>query len=370
MRLVVDARSLAGERGVTRYAGALLEAMARGFPGDEWILFVPGRGEIPALSALGALANVAVRRHPLPGRVLFGAAALTERPRLDRLAGGAPDVLWAPAVAPLALTPGVPLVLTVHDLSFELRPQDFTAYERAWHRLARPRALAARAARVIVPAPPTRDLLTARWGLDPARVRVVPEGVHPPSPGGPADLERALATIGLRPGRYLLAVGALEPRKAPLLLQRAYARARARGLDAELVYAGEGRLAAALGGPGVRVLGRVGDPELDALYAGALALVVPSLLEGFGLPLREALARGIPAVVSDLPEFGAELSGALLRVAPGDEGALARALEVIAQDRPLRARLAARARPAVAGLSWPAAGALTRAVLAEACGRP
>ena len=86
------------------------------------------------------------------------------------------------------------------------------------------------------------------------------------------------------------------------------------------MFAGEGRLAGQLAGtPGVELRGRVTDDELDALYRGALALVVPSLLEGYGLPLREALARGTPAVVSDLPVFGPELSPAVLRIPPGDE---------------------------------------------------
>jgi glycosyltransferase involved in cell wall biosynthesis len=361
----VDARALAGSRGVTRYAQALLESLAHEHPQDEWLLFVPGREELAGVEALRCHPNVSVRRHPLPGRALFGPAAIARRPRLDRLTGGSPDVVWAPTIAPMALSVGVPLVLTVQDLSFELRPQDFTPYERLWHRLARPRALARRARRVIVLAEPTRGQLIGRWGLPAAAVRVIPAGVRRPAqpPAPPGTLER----FGVRPGAYLLAVGALEPRKAPLLLARAFAQARRRGLGAELVFAGEGRLAGRLRAPGVRLLGRVSDSELDVLYAGALALVVPSLLEGYGLPLREALARGVPAIISDLPVFGEELSGAVLRVAPGDEAALARALLQIVGEDGLRRRLARASRAAVADVSWTAAARRTRSVLAEAC---
>jgi glycosyltransferase involved in cell wall biosynthesis len=184
---------------------------------------------------------------------------------------------------------------------------------------------------------------------------------QPPAPSG--TLER----LGVRPGAYLLAVGALEPRKAPLLLARAFAQARGRGLGAELVFAGEGRLAGRLRAPGVKLLGRVSDSELDVLYTGALALVVPSLLEGYGLPLREALARGVPAIISDLPVFGEELSGAVLRVAPGDEAALAQALLQIVGEAGLRRRLARASQAAVADVSWADAARRTRSVLAEAC---
>jgi glycosyltransferase involved in cell wall biosynthesis len=351
----VDARSLAGARGVTRYLRELLAALACVHPDDEWHLFTPGRGAVlPELPS-----NVVVRRHALSSRVLFGAAAVWGRPRLDRLLGGEVDVVWAPTVAPMALSPGVPLVLTIQDLSFELRPGDLTAYERAWHRLARPRALARRAARVIVLAAPTRDQLVDHWGLDGARIKVVAPGVTVPSPEPlPADAASP----------YFLSVGALEPRKAPDLLVRAFTAARRAGLTAGLVFAGEGRLAGALAADGVTVLGRVSDAELDALYRGALALVMPSLLEGYGLPVAEALARGTPAIISDLPVFGPELDGAVLRVAPGDEGSLTAALVRLEHEGGLRARLAAAAPGTVAGLSWDEAARGTRAVLAEAAG--
>jgi glycosyltransferase involved in cell wall biosynthesis len=350
----VDARGLAGGRGVTRYLRELVAALARAHPDDEWHLFLPGRGPV----LLDFPPNVGVHRHVLPGRVLFGAAAVCGRPRIDRLLGVSLDVVWAPTIAPMALSVSMPLVLTIQDLSFELRPGDFTPYERVWHRLARPRALARRAARVIVLAPPTRGQLVDRWGLDGGRIEVVAPGV---------SVAPAAAPPPVAPP-YLLAVGALEPRKAPDLLVRAFTTARAAGLAATLVFAGEGRLAGSLSGDGVSILGRVSDVELDALYRGALALVVPSLLEGYGLPVREALARGTPAVVSDLPVYGPDLDRAVLRVAPGDQAALTTALLRLEREAGLRAALAAAAAPAVAGLSWVQAARRTRAVLAEAAG--
>lgn len=359
MRVGVDARALAGHRGVTRYLRELLAALARVHPEDEWVAFAPGRGHVEVAR------GVTLRRHPLPGRVLFGAAALCGRPRLDRLLGRGIDVVWAPTIAPLVLSPEVPLVLTIQDLSFALRPGDFTAYERVWHRLARPRSLAHRAARVIVLAPPTRTELAERWGLDAARIAVVAPGVTVAA--GPHPTATPPSTPS--PAPYLLAVGALEPRKAPDLLVRAFGAARAQGLSAQLVFAGEGRLAGALHAEDVTVLGRVSDAELDVLYRGARALVMPSLLEGYGLPLREALARGTPAIVSDLPVFGSELDPALLRVPAGDEAALTAALLRLDREPGLHDRLAAAASATVAGLSWEEAARRTRAVLAQAVQR-
>ena len=376
----MDARALAGARGVTRYLREMLAALTRLHADDEWHVFLPGRGTV----LLDSAQNLMMHRHVLPGRVLFGAAAVSGRPRMDRLLGGDIDVVWAPTIAPMAVSPSVPLVLTIQDLSFELRPDDFTPYERVWHRLARPRALGRRAARVIVLAPPTRDQLVDRWGLDRRRSEVVAPGVSvrapaadPPSSAAPlaadppssaAALAADLPPAGPAAPPYLLAVGALEPRKAPDLLVRAFTAARAGGLQAQLVFAGEGRMAGALAADGVTVLGQVSDAELDALYRGALALVMPSLLEGYGLPVAEALARGTPVIVSDLPVFGPELDPAILRVPAGDEAALSAALLRLEREDGLRARLAAAAPATVTQLSWEEAARRTRAVLVEAAG--
>jgi glycosyltransferase involved in cell wall biosynthesis len=342
--------------------------MAQSYPLDQWLLFAPGREPLAEAHRLTAHANVQLHRHRLPGRALFGAAALAGVPRLDRLLGGRLDVLWAPAPAPLALSSTTALVLTVHDLSFEQRRHDFTPYERLWHSLARPRRLAERASAIIVDAGPTRDELLRRWGIDPGRVTVIHPGVsRPPAPVAESAIGELRRRRGL-PERFLLCVGALEPRKAPELLMRAHAAAREQGLDVDLVFAGAGRLAKRLGGPGVHVLGYVAPAELEELYVGALALVMPSFLEGYGLPPLEAIARGTPALVSDLAVYDDTLKDGALRVAVGDERALTDALIRISGDEPLRARLVASGRRAIGALSWEQAAARTYEVLKMARG--
>ena len=268
MKVGVDARALLAGRGVARFTRGLLAALADGHGDDEWVAFVPGRTPVAPVHP-----GVTLVRHRLGGRALFGAAAVARRPTLAGLLGGI-DVAWLPAPAPVA--PGARYVLTVHDRSWERRPQDFNAYERAWHRLARPRALARGAAAVTADSHAVAAELDAAWGV---RATVVSPGVDAPAPAAAPH-----------PGRYLLFVGARDPRKALDVATTAHQRARARGLDAELVVVGDG-------------LRRVDDAELAALYAGALAVVAPSYLEGFGLPPLEAAAHGTPAVVSDLPCF-------------------------------------------------------------------
>jgi glycosyltransferase involved in cell wall biosynthesis len=266
-------------------------------------------------------------------------------------------VVWLPHPVPVAVR-RTPYVLTLHDLSWVQRPADFTRYERLWHRAARPAALARGAARVVAVSAATRAAAVAQWKLDPEQVTVIRSGVSAPtsSSGGapPAGLAKG----------YLLCVGGLEPRKDPELLVEAHARARKEGLDAELVFVGEGRLAPRLAGrPGVRLLGVVDDDELDRLYRGALALVQPSRLEGYGLPPLEALARETPSIVADLEVYDETVGAAALRFPPGDAAALAAALTRVGAERE---RLLAAA-PQVP--SWRDAAVAFRAVLARATSR-
>ena len=203
----------------------------------------------------------------------------------------------------------------------------------------------------------TRDAVRARWGLD---AEVVAPGV---GEGAPLDQAGRSGGAPPLPERFLLAVGALEPRKDPELLVRAHALARSRGLDADLVFAGEGRLAPKLAGPGVHVLGHVAD--LRPLYERALALLMSSHLEGFGFPPLQAALHGTPSVLSDLPVFDETLGDAALR-APRDDAAWADAMLRIASDDALRRDLGERGRRAASRFSWDDAADRLHAILRAA----
>ncbi|MCD6726632.1 MAG: glycosyltransferase family 4 protein [Solirubrobacteraceae bacterium] len=365
MRVGVDARALGSGRGVGRHLEQALGALAVAHSRDDWRALVPGRDPLAVPAGVDAIRSV------VPSRLVHGAAALAGRPRLDALLDGV-DVVWMPAPAPVALSAGVPLVVTVHDRSFEARPADFTAYERLWHRIAAPRRLAARATLVLCVSETVREeLLDAGWPIDPGRLRVVRAGpgLAPESGAnagaGPTPPQGAPGSAS--PPRDLLYVGALEPRKGVDVLARAFALARSRGLRAGLRVVGAGRLASQVAGvDGVRLLGPLDDRGLDAEYRQALALVLPSRLEGFGLPPLEAALRGIPSVLSDLGVFAETLGGAALTVPVGDEDALADALLRIERDQALRERIAAAAGAAAAALTWERTAAGIHAALTEA----
>ena len=259
-----------------------------------------------------------------------------------------PDLLFVPSHAiPFAWT-GKALTV-VHDLGFERHPQAYSASERAYLQLTT-RWAAQRCPLLIAISESTKSDLVALYGLRPQRIRVVPLGGGEAARGPIAPVAR-LGELGLR-GTFVLQVGRIESRK-----NQAAALAAVERLDGvTLAVAGPERdepLAARLrASPRCRVLGRVDQPTLELLYKHAGAVVVPSLYEGFGLPVLEAMARGkavVAAATSSLPEVGGD---AALYADPADPEALAKALAQALGDKALRARLARAARSRASQFSW------------------
>jgi glycosyltransferase involved in cell wall biosynthesis len=197
-----------------------------------------------------------------------------------------------------------------------------------------------------------------RYGVDEAKIRVIPNA--PSLPIGDAPVREDGAP-------YLLAIGDLRPKKNLRRLVEAHARLRAEGLEHRLVLAGadSGEGAALRDAPGVQLTGYLGDAELDALLRGADALVHPSLYEGFGLVLVEAMARGVPVLAARataLPETGGD---AAEYFDPLDAADLAAAIRRVVDDARRREDLVRRGRERAAALSWAQTGALTAAVYEE-----
>jgi glycosyltransferase involved in cell wall biosynthesis len=247
---------------------------------------------------------------------------------LPRRARGA-DVLHSPTFRG-PLHPRVPTVLTVHDLAVLRYPDAFPAWHGLYGRAGLRRTLAAADA-VVAVSQFTKDDVVARAGIPAERVRVVPNGVDEVfEPAGP----RA-------PGDYALAVATLEPRKN---LARVVQAARAAGVELRVV--------GAPGWGGVDVPGWVGevpDSELAALYRGARCLVYPSLYEGFGLPVAEAMACGTPVVTSRGSAMEEVAGGAAVLVDPLDVASIANGIVRASAERDaLAARGVSRARE----LTW------------------
>src|SRR5260370_18063020 len=276
-----------------------------------------------------------------------------------------PDLLFVPAHAIAFGWPGESLAV-VHDLAFERHPEAYSLPERSYLRLTT-RWAVLRCPLVIVPSESTRADLMELYGVAPDRVRVVPHGGGEEVVGDVAPPSR-LAELGLD-GPFVLQVGRIETRK-----NQAAALAAVERLDGvTLAIAGperDGALAARLRASShCRVLGRVDRPTLELLYQKARAVVVPSLYEGFGLPVLEAIARGpvvVPARTSSPPEVGGD---AVLYVDdPNDPAALGQALETASGARTVRTLLVTSAKARAAQFTWDRSAAGVANVVRELVG--
>ena len=323
--------------------------------GDVEVVGVAGRHRRPA--TVGFAPSVAVRALPLAGPLLYESWLRLGWPRAEAATGDV-DVVHATSIIPAATRR--PLVVTVHDLAFLHEPAHFTrrgvdVFTRSMKVIKR------RAARVICVSQATMDDCLEH-GFDAERLRCVPNGVHTVAVA-PGDVAAARARHGID-GDYLLFVGTIEPRKNLARLIEAHAALGER--VPQLIVAGAagwGDAPANAHGARVRFLGFVPEVDLAALYSGATAVCYPSIREGFGLPIVEAMAHGTPVVTSAGGATEEVAGGAAVLVDPRDVASIANGvLRAIEQ----RDALSSRSRERAARLTWRRAAELTREVYREA----
>lgn len=365
--VAVDLRALVPAlTGIGVYTRSLLLSLAgRGGMRYVGMAHRPPRGA-EELQAAG----VAVEHEPAPLGVLWQQLRL---PR--RLSRGDVDLLWSPLITIPVRCP-VPAVATVHDLTALLMPELHT-WKVRWSLLPFLRPSFERARRLVTISKSTADDLAFHFPQCAEKIRVVYPGIDPElRPGLPAEIAETREELGAPEG-YILYVGTLEPRKNVALLLDAWEGLRADDPSLlPLVLAGPygwgserlARRIEALAPLGVRSLGRVERGRLVRLFQAARVFVYPSVYEGFGLPPAEAMACGVPVVVSNTSSLPEVVGNAGLKVEPGDVGALAAAIHALLDDPGRAAALAARGLERTALFRWDRAAREMEEVFFEAVG--
>lgn len=327
---------ISGRTGIARYVnqiGAAVEGC-----GVELRKFAIGRSSFPAPAD--------TRHLPIPARLVERWWQSVPWPGVERLVGGANVVH---ATGPLLPATRCPLVITVHDVAAmrypELHPSRHVQQQRAAvHALQR-------AAVILAVSRTTADDLV-HLGIASERIVVAPLGLTPLPEPMPAPAGEPAA------GSYLLTVGETAPRKGYGVVLEALALV---DHDVDLVMAGPPaddeqrlRLLAAELGVARRLtrLGAVTDSTLSGLYRGAVALCFPSVAEGFGLPVLEAMAAGAPVLVSDIPATRELAGDAAVYVSRSSKEAWAQAIDAIVSDAGLRNRHAEAGRRRAAEFTW------------------
>lgn len=365
MLIGIDAsRAVTAQRtGTETYSLHLIRALLNLGSGHRFRLYTNGRASLSSPDA-----EVEIRSIPFPRlwTHLRLSAEMALRP---------PDVLFVPAhVIPL-IHPAASVV-TVHDLGYLHYPESHRAWDRRYLDWST-RWSARQAAAVLVDSTATgRDLVQA-YGISPAKIHVVYLG-RDESLRRVEDLDlvartRARYNLG---ERYLLYVGTLQPRKNLARVVEAFARVISQLdlSDVQLVLAGKkgwsyDALFARVSQLGLdsRVIfpGYVPDADLPALLSGAIAFVYPSLYEGFGIPVLEAGACGVPVITSNTSSLPEVAGDAAILVDPHDVDAIADAMCRIITDEALRAELARRGLENVKRFSWEKCARETLAVLEQ-----
>ncbi len=361
--VVLDARTAADHfPGIGRYVVNLARALVQEAPDFPLVLLYDPSA--PSRLALPDLTRVACPVSPF---------SLRQQWAVPRALRDAHATLYHSPYYLMPYRPGIPTVLTVHDLIPLLFPQQSSGRARLLFRWTMALALNI-AQRVIVVSSATRDDLLVHFRVPASSVAVIPEAADPAfHPRPPGEVETVRRKYGL-PESFILYLGSNKPHKNLPRLIEAWSQVTQYGIRNTLVIAGvwdprypEAHfLAERLGLQNVRWLGPVPEADLPVLYSAATLFVFPSLYEGFGLPVLEAMACGTPVVCSNTSSLPEVAGGAAILVDPLDVGALALAVKRLWEDEALRQELRERGLEQAACFSWKHTVKETLAVYADA----
>jgi len=372
LRIAIDAHSVGtGLGGNESYATNLIEALAEIDQTNRYTLYVTKREAVERFS--NRWPNFSVRS-TLPHTPLIR-IPLTLSAELRR---NPVDVLHVQFTAP-PFSP-CPVVVSIHDLSFEHLPNTFTWRSRKQLRIT-VRRTARQAAQVIALSEYARTDIVNTYQVSPDKTSVIPLSAssHFRPITDEEELQRVRQTYGIE-GEYMLSVGAIQPRKNLGRLVAAYSHlreAKSEGKLPKLVLAGK---CAWLYDETLRAIkelqlsdsivltGYVPESDLPALYSGALCFIYPSYFEGFGLPPLEAMQCGVPVIVGDRTSLPEVVGDAGIMVDPFDVKALAAAIEKVVSDSTLRAKLSLQGLARAKLFDWRETARQTLAVYRKAAG--
>ena len=268
------------------------------------------------------------------------------------------DYWFSPNLNFTNLSKKIKHIQTVHDLSFEIMPECFTRKMCLWHKFLNPKRQCKKATLVLVPSISTKEDVEEIYKIK--KVRVLYPGLSSSFKSQILDIssDEIKQKYNL-PEKYILYLGTLEPRKNILSIIEAFKINYELGINNyELVIAGskgwknEEILQAIESTEGVRYIGYVADEDKPGLYKYARLFVYPSLYEGFGLPVLEAMASGVPVITSNRSSMPEVVGGSAILVNPYDVGEIAKAMKKILSDRQLCDMLVERGNGQSGKFNW------------------
>ena len=363
MNIGIDIRCLQDQErtGVGEYTFGLLRALFVSHPEHRYLLFTSGFQKPTLPASLINQPHVQAVHVRVPNKVLSASLLATGRPYIDALllheaqkkSADAPkklDAFFSPNIGLTAVSPNVKHIVTVHDLSYVHFANCYSVKRRLWHKAARPERILHSATSIMVPSAFTKSDIMQTYAIS-------EDKIHISRPGLPELLvpkeRRDVREIYALPDRFMLFLGTIEPRKNILGLVHAFARSeKLKKAGVALVIAGAAGwknkdiFSAIEQTPRVSYIGYVDARDKRGLYKAAEAFVYPSLYEGFGFPVLEALSCGTPILTSartSLPEVAGQHATYVNPMSIGDmQRGLEAVLETEQQQREIKKQYAAQ----------------------------
>lgn len=352
MRIGIDIRCLSEGRrtGVEEYTRNLLHNVFSLDQDNEYVLFLNAFNEPKGdFSEFLAYPNVALKRSRIPNKLLNFCFWYFGWPKVDRMLGGA-DLFFMPNINFIALSGKARLVLTVHDLSFEIYPETFSLKRRLWHFFINPKKLCRRADAVVAVSESTRADVISRYGIEGEKVHRIYSGASDDFVQLDRNDERLFAAREKYhlPFNFIFYLGTIEPRKNIPSVIRAFDRLKSLGhpqLDRyKLVMAGAkgwkskgifDEMRSAKHTDDIIYTDRITNEDKPFVYNLASVFVYPSFFEGFGLPVLEAMKCRVPVIVSNASALPEVVGDAGIMVDPDKPDELFLALKEVLLDRAL-----------------------------------
>ena len=369
MRIGIDVRCLHDGKntGVEEYTAKVLHELFAMDQKNEFILFLNSYGESHFdFSQFDRYKNVSLKRFHIPNKILNFSFWYFGRPFVDMMIGGV-DVFFMPNINFIALSKKAKLVLTIHDLSFELHADTFSFKRRLWHHLINPRALCRKAIKIIAVSESTRMDIIERYRIASHKVKKIYNGVGDEfqiiNKNDPHLLE--VKEKYHLPFKFIMYLGTIEPRKNIPALVKAFDHfKRIGGKDVEkykLVIAGtkgwktEGildQMRSAHFTKDIIYTDMITNEDKSYVYNLASLFVYPSFFEGFGLPVLEAMKCGVPVITSNTSSLGEVVGDAGILIDPDRPDELFLAMRQILMDKSLVECLEKRQKWQAFKFSW------------------
>lgn len=367
MKIAIDVRVLMDKQysGISEYAYYLLRYLLREYPHHEYIFYYNSWQSLPKEVFSWAGDKVSFKRTRWPNKIFNYILQRYGRwPKLDRVVGKV-DIFWSPHFNFSSFSdPDVCKIMTIHDLSFLRYPEFFTRRKNFWHQFLQLKRLIKEQDILIAISENTKTDLMELLDVPEDKIRVIYSGLNLDNDVLEEDKVREFRVKNDLADRFVLYLGAIEPRKNVQGLIEAYERLRDKRLDLanyQLVLAGAKgwknraiyqQAKNSLYRDDIKFLGYVSRAERNWLYSNATIFVYPSYYEGFGFPPLEAMSHGLATITSDVTSIPEVVADAAITINPYSILDLAHAMETLLSDESLRHYFSERGRSRADWFSW------------------